>query len=259
MARADADDRGFRLLDARRGAGGQPGAPGRGAGRAALHDRRRGRAPRCALPALRGWLEPATATPAAATRSTAGAPRPRSGPGYVVDHTGERHRGDVVVVCPGAERQGPMAELLDGAPGAPGAAADDADRAAGRAPHHVDGRRRLAALLPRLRRARPGRPAAPGAGGGRAPHAAAHLPARRRRAHRRRHPRLRRAVRLRHHRGARTHHLQERAESILGRPLPPVVRRWTGVYSQCLDESICHRRQVAARACGWSPDREAGA
>ena len=39
-------------------------------------------------------------------------------------------------------------------------------------------------------------------------------------------------------------HLHERAASILGRALPPVVRRWTGVYSQALDGAICHRRQV---------------
>ena len=38
------------------------------------------------------------------------------GPGYVVDHTGERHQAEVVIVCPGAERQGPIAELLQGAP-----------------------------------------------------------------------------------------------------------------------------------------------
>jgi glycine/D-amino acid oxidase-like deaminating enzyme len=42
-------------------------------------------------------------------------------------------------------------------------------------------------------------------------------------------------------------HLQARAASLLGRSLPPIARRWTGVYSQALDESICHRREVATR------------
>jgi FAD dependent oxidoreductase TIGR03364 len=36
-------------------------------------------------------------------------------------------------------------------------------------------------------------------------------------------------------------HLLARAESLLGRPLPPVRRRWAGVYSQATDDSICVR------------------
>lgn len=39
-------------------------------------------------------------------------------------------------------------------------------------------------------------------------------------------------------------HLRARAESILGRALPPVRRRWSGVYSQVRDEAICHRAEV---------------
>lgn len=38
-------------------------------------------------------------------------------------------------------------------------------------------------------------------------------------------------------------HLLGRLASILGRPAPPVVRRWAGVYSQCTDGSICHRAE----------------
>jgi FAD dependent oxidoreductase TIGR03364 len=40
-------------------------------------------------------------------------------------------------------------------------------------------------------------------------------------------------------------YLREVTETLLGRPLPPVVRRWAGVYSQCTDpgELVC-RRQV---------------
>ncbi|MGZ8735399.1 MAG: TIGR03364 family FAD-dependent oxidoreductase [Acidimicrobiia bacterium] len=36
-------------------------------------------------------------------------------------------------------------------------------------------------------------------------------------------------------------HLLARAESLLGRPLPPVQRRWSGVYSQATDDSTCVR------------------
>jgi FAD dependent oxidoreductase TIGR03364 len=36
-------------------------------------------------------------------------------------------------------------------------------------------------------------------------------------------------------------HLQARAESILGRALPPIERRWAGVYSQATDASVCVR------------------
>lgn len=41
-------------------------------------------------------------------------------------------------------------------------------------------------------------------------------------------------------------YLREVTEALLGRPLPPVVRRWAGVYSQCTDpaELVC-RRAVA--------------
>jgi FAD dependent oxidoreductase TIGR03364 len=36
-------------------------------------------------------------------------------------------------------------------------------------------------------------------------------------------------------------HLRKRAESLLGRALPPVQRRWAGVYSQATDNSTCVR------------------
>jgi len=40
-------------------------------------------------------------------------------------------------------------------------------------------------------------------------------------------------------------HLRDVVETLLGRPLPPVIRRWAGVYSQCTDPAqlVC-RRQV---------------
>jgi len=40
-------------------------------------------------------------------------------------------------------------------------------------------------------------------------------------------------------------HLAEVVESLLGRPLPKVRRRWAGVYAQCTDPGrVVHRRQV---------------
>lgn len=39
-------------------------------------------------------------------------------------------------------------------------------------------------------------------------------------------------------------YLRQATEALLGRPLPPIVRRWAGVYSQCTepDELLCRRR-----------------
>ncbi|WP_058044317.1 TIGR03364 family FAD-dependent oxidoreductase [Streptomyces roseifaciens] len=40
-------------------------------------------------------------------------------------------------------------------------------------------------------------------------------------------------------------HLARVAESLLGRPLPPVRRRWAGVYAQCTDTArVVHRERV---------------
>ncbi|HWB21780.1 MAG TPA: TIGR03364 family FAD-dependent oxidoreductase [Gaiellaceae bacterium] len=43
-------------------------------------------------------------------------------------------------------------------------------------------------------------------------------------------------------------HLQERVESILGAPMPPVRRRWAGVYSQVIDERLFYCEEVADSA-----------
>jgi FAD dependent oxidoreductase TIGR03364 len=43
-----------------------------------------------------------------------------------------------------------------------------------------------------------------------------------------------------------TEELLGRARRILGTDLPPVARRWEGVYSQCVDGAVCLREQVAA-------------
>jgi FAD dependent oxidoreductase TIGR03364 len=39
--------------------------------------------------------------------------------------------------------------------------------------------------------------------------------------------------------------LLDRARRILGTELPPVQRRWAGVYAQCLDGDVCLREEVA--------------
>jgi FAD dependent oxidoreductase TIGR03364 len=41
-----------------------------------------------------------------------------------------------------------------------------------------------------------------------------------------------------------THELLDRARRILGTELPPVRRRWEGVYAQCLDGDVCLREEV---------------
>jgi glycine/D-amino acid oxidase-like deaminating enzyme len=43
-------------------------------------------------------------------------------------------------------------------------------------------------------------------------------------------------------------HLADRVESIVGEPLPPVRRRWAGVYSQATDDRIYYREQIASSA-----------
>jgi FAD dependent oxidoreductase TIGR03364 len=40
-------------------------------------------------------------------------------------------------------------------------------------------------------------------------------------------------------------HLRARAEALLGGPVPPVQRRWAGVYSQVTGDTLYHRSQVA--------------
>jgi FAD dependent oxidoreductase TIGR03364 len=40
-------------------------------------------------------------------------------------------------------------------------------------------------------------------------------------------------------------HLRARAEALLGEPIPPVQRRWAGVYSQLTQDGLYHRSQIA--------------
>jgi glycine/D-amino acid oxidase-like deaminating enzyme len=39
--------------------------------------------------------------------------------------------------------------------------------------------------------------------------------------------------------------LLDRAARLLGGPLPPVARRWEGVYAQCTDGSVCAREELS--------------
>jgi glycine/D-amino acid oxidase-like deaminating enzyme len=253
--RADADQRGFRLLSPADVRGVNPALRGELLG--GLHCTTDAVVePRLALPALRDALnsghrfgndDDASDRPTDSDehgyRFLGGRTATEIGPGHVVDHTNERHRGEVVVICPGIERQGPMAELLDAAPvrtvqlqmmqTAPFDERLTTSLADGDSLRYYPGFRvpALADLPPQ------------------SPVAAQH------------HMQLLISQRATGELTiGDTHaydepfdfatdeapydHLRARAESILGRPLPPVTRRWTGAYSQSTDDSICHRRQV---------------
>ncbi|MGZ4695472.1 MAG: TIGR03364 family FAD-dependent oxidoreductase [Acidimicrobiales bacterium] len=242
MARADADARGFELLDPAGVSRVNPAIGGEVL--AGLHCTTDAVVePRLALPALRTWLEAADADAPGAYAFHGGRIAVEIGPGYVVDHTGERHRAEVVIVCPGAERHGPIAELLQGAPvrrvrlqmmqTAPLGERLTTSVADGDSLRYYP-----AFAVPALADLPP-----------QAPVAAEH------------HMQLLISERASGELTVGdTHaydepfdfaasedaydHLHERAASILGRPLPPVVRRWAGIYSQALDGAICHRRQV---------------
>ena len=238
MDRPDADERGFRLLgpaevrDVNPALGG-PLLAGLHCTTDAVVE------PRHALPALRAGLGRGSGYTFHRGRTVTSITT-----GAVTDQTGDRHTGDVVVVCPGADRQGPVAELVADAPVRP-------------------------VRLQMMQTAPLGRRLTTSVADGdslryypgfRVP-ALADLPPQ--------HP-----VAAEHHMQllisqrssgeltvGDTHaydepfdfaaaeepyaYLRERASSLLGQPLPPIVRRWTGVYSQTLDGSICHREQAA--------------
>ena len=42
-----------------------------------------------------------------------------------------------------------------------------------------------------------------------------------------------------------TNELLARAERLLGTQLPPVARRWEGVYAQCTDGDVCARAELS--------------
>ena len=245
MARGDADERGFELLDSDAVRVINPAL--RGDLLAGLYCRTDAVVePRHALPALRAWLSGETARGDKSPKGYVfhgGRTAHAIGADAVVDETGERHAGDVVVVCPGAEHQGPIAELLHLAPVRPVQlqmlqTAPLGERLTTSVADGDSLRYYPAYAVPALADLPPQDPVA-----------AEH------------HMQLLISQRADGQLTVGdTHaydepfdfatsaipeaHLQARAASVLGRPLPPIVRRWTGVYSQCRDESICHRQQV---------------
>ena len=141
----------------------------------------------------------ATAGSPAARPSTSS--RRRAAPPWPSTSWAAATTGSLAILCIGDRLSGlggRIGAALAGRPAPPVPAPDDADRPGRRAAHHRPGRRRLDAVLPRLRPPRPGRRCpSPRPRDLRVGHAAAAGPAGRRRPHHRGHPRLRRAVRLR--------------------------------------------------------------
>jgi FAD dependent oxidoreductase TIGR03364 len=194
--------------------------------------------PRLAQPALRAFLAGADGYEFLGGRTIVDVDE-----GSVTDHTGVRHAGDVVVLCPGAEAQGAIASFMVDAPvrkvQLQMMETEPFDDEITTSIADGDSLRYYPAFrVPALADLPPP-----------APIVADH------------HMQLLLAQRL--HGGLTigdTHaydepfdfavdeapyeHLRARAESILGRPLPPIKRRWSGVYSQALDEAICHRAEV---------------
>lgn len=167
------------------------------------------------------------------------------GEGAVSDHTGERHSGDLVIVCPGAEHAaGPMAELLEGAPlrrvmlqmcqteplGIPLATSvADGDSLRYYPAFDVPARANLEPPGDLVTRFAMQLLVSQRAGG-------------------------ELTIGDTHHYDepfdfacdeAPYDHLLDSLAGLLGRPVPRIVRRWTGVYSQVADGAICWRRQVA--------------
>jgi FAD dependent oxidoreductase TIGR03364 len=158
----------------------------------------------------------------------------------VVDHTGRRHGGDLVLVCPGASPDGAAAELLHRAP-------------LRRVRLQMMATEPLGATLPTMLADADSLRYYPGFD---VPARAAMSPAE---------PivdeyRMQLLVAQRldgsltvgdtHEYGepfsvgidARPeHHLHARLSRILDRPAPPIVRRWAGVYSQCTDGRLWYR------------------
>ena len=197
--------------------------------------------PRLALGALRAHLEAAHRAVTASTRAAASS-RPR--PHALVDAAGTRWEGDVLVLATGAaydQLPGPSAfgarlrrvrlQMLQTAPFAPPLTTSLADADTLRYYPAYE-----SAPLAAARGADPG--------GGRAPPAAAAGPAPRRRADHRGHARLRGAVRLRAVRGPDRRARSTGPGGSSGRELPPVQRRWEGVYAQCVDGDVCLREEI---------------
>jgi FAD dependent oxidoreductase TIGR03364 len=235
--RPDASARGFELLSAAEVVRRNPALAG--SFRAGLWCRADAVVePGSALPALRGLLA------GDGYRWLPGRTVVEVRPPAVVDHTGEVHGGDVVVLCPGARADGPIGELVAAAPvrrvrlqmmqTAPLGSvlatsladedslryypAFDVPERVALPPQEPDAARWALQLLVSQRR------------GGELTIGDTHAydeP-------------FDFAVDE-----APYQILADRLRAILGRQLPPVVRRWAGVYSQHTGGGLCHRAEVA--------------
>ncbi len=110
-ARPDAAERGLRLVDQAEAQRINPAVTGEML--AALHCTMDAKVePGRCLPAIRQWLS--------LTHENYEFLAPRTvtevGDGWVTDSTGHRHDGDLVIVCPGATNDGPIAALVAGRP-----------------------------------------------------------------------------------------------------------------------------------------------
>jgi FAD dependent oxidoreductase TIGR03364 len=163
--------------------------------------------------------------------------------GHVTDHLGVRHEGDVVVVCPGAETAGPIAQLLVDAPVRRvrlqmmqteplgerlTTSVADGDSLRYYPAFRVPALERLPTPPPVVREHRAQLLISQRASGALTIGDTHHYD-----------EPFDFAVDEEPYR-----HLLDRAASLLGRALPPVERRWAGVYSQALDEAICWRDEV---------------
>ncbi len=237
-AQADADERGVRLMEPDEARILCPAL--RGKVEAALH---------CRLDAL---VEPGLVLPAIrAELARSGRYELRAGrtvvdvdTGSVRDHLGSRHQGDAVVLCPGAVHEALLREALEDAP-----------------------LRRCRLQMMQTAPFPPGLPTALADGDSLRYYPAFDVPAAAALEPRAGLAEERRIQLLVAPRGngeltiGDTHeyeepfpvfvdeapydHLRERAESLLGVSLPPVRRRWSGVYSQVTDGSICWRAEIA--------------
>ncbi len=112
VARPDAAPRRLRIVDQGEAHQLNPGI--RGEILAALHCELDAKVePATCLPGIRSWL---TAANVDRYRFEPGSTVTSIGNGFVVDSVGARHEGDLVVVCPGATNDGPIAELVAGRP-----------------------------------------------------------------------------------------------------------------------------------------------
>lgn len=236
--RDDADARGFELLEAPAARRRNPALGGELL--AALWCRNDAVVePRHALPALRAGLLAGAGyewRPSTAAASIE--------PGRVVDQGGAVHAGDVVVVCPGSVADGPMGELVAGAP---------LRRVQLQMMETAPLGRRLATSLADGDSLRyypafdvPARAALPPQEPLAADFAMQLLVSQRASTaltigdtHRHDEP-FDFALDERPYEA-----LTRRVEAVLGVAPPPITRRWSGVYSQHLDGAICHRQEVA--------------